>query len=117
MKNSDDGGSSSTTTTRRRSRAAHRQKVGTPGRTGVEFEATVQDADDDGSQGAAAATETFSYDEVSALATVTPAVKRSGKGASSRAVAEVSGKGRRSEGGGVRAAAAAAAAAAAGEST
>lgn len=59
---------------------AARKKVETPGRTGVEFEAV---------QGLGGSSqETFSYDEVSSLSTVTPATKRSGKGGGSKAVAK-----------------------------
>lgn len=70
------------------SRAALRKKVETPRKTGVEFEATVQG--DAGGASAASTTETFTYEEVSDLATVTPAEKRAGRGEMSKAVAKVS---------------------------
>lgn len=75
-------------------KAIQRKRIGTPGRSGVDFEAAVGS----GCDSAETVTETFSYDDVSDLSTLKPTVTRGGKGGPPKAIASAFRAGERANG-------------------
>lgn len=76
------------------SRAIQRKRIGTPGKSGVGFEAAVGN----GCDSAETVTETFSYDDVSDLSTLKPTVTREGKGGPPKTKTSASRNGKRANG-------------------